>query len=489
MKTLPCLLLLSLFAFQPIFIAGGQEKKGPPDPAEVTAAMKKAVAFCQTKLAVHGGYASTWKKDLSLSLTEGHESTTATLISIQPPGTTTIGLALVKAYQATGDKQFFDAARAATQSLIECQLESGGWTDDFDFAEERARQYYLHQDALKGDKEKGKRRNTSTLDDNKTESALLFILELAHLPECKDDAVLQESLKFGLDSLLAAQFPNGAWPQQFDGPADPATPIKKAAYPKEWSRTFPAVKYSGYYTLNDDNMQQCVKVLLRAHELTGDKRFLDSAKKAGDFFILAQMPEPQTGWAQQYNQDMEPVWARKFEPPAVSGGESVGVIEALLELWVVTGEDKYLAPIKPAMAWLECSTLSDGQHARFYELQTNKPLYFVKDTYVLTYDDSNMPTHYGFKFDHVKPHLEAVKQQLTKPREELLAKRAGPQTPKEWASKAKGAAGKAAAAMQTQQPDGSWISGDEIDARDITKHLMAMAAYVEARKKTGEVLK
>ena len=36
--------------------------------------------------------------------------------------------------------------------------------------------------------------------------------------------------------------------------------------------------------------------------------------------------------AQQYNTDMHPAWARKFEPPAVSSSETAGVIRALLTL-------------------------------------------------------------------------------------------------------------------------------------------------------------
>ena len=51
------------------------------------------------------------------------------------------------------------------------------------------------------------------------------------------------------------------------------------------------------------------------------------------FLLLAQLPEPQPGWAQQYNIEMEPEWARKFEPPAVTGGESQKVIATLLTLF------------------------------------------------------------------------------------------------------------------------------------------------------------
>lgn len=455
-----------------------------PDPAEVTQAMKKATAFYTEKLAQHGGYASSWEKDLSMAYVEGKKSPTA--ISIQPPGTSTVGFALVRAYQGTGDEQFLKAARAAAQALIECQLASGGWPSDYDFDSAKGKKFHLRQHVLAGDLEPGKRNALSTLDDNKTQSALLFLLELAHLPESKDDRPLQDCLKFGLDSLLGAQYPNGAWPQQFSGPADPATPVVKARYPEDWPRTFPKENYVSFYTLNDGNMQKIVQLLLRAHELTREARFLESAKRAGDFFILAQMPEPQPAWAQQYNHQMEPVWARKFEPPCVTGGESMSTMQTLFLLFLETGEEKYLKPLPAALAWYERSALPDGQYARFYELKTNKPLYFVKDTYELVYDDSNLPTHYGFKLDSVKRDLDQMKKALERSRGDFLAKRNAPDSEKTWTSKAKGAADKTQQALKAQQAEGYWLKGDKIDAGEFIRHMNAMATFVEGARKGGE---
>ncbi len=79
-----------------------------------------------------------------------------------------------------------------------------------------------------------------------------------------------------------------------------------------------------------------------------------------------------------------------------------------------------------------------------------------------------------------------LRELVKKPREELLAKRSGPAGEKSWTSKAKGAAKKVTTALTMQQPDGYWLKGDEIDAGEFSKHLMAMANYVEAAKKGGE---
>ncbi|MBL9181102.1 MAG: hypothetical protein JNN17_03110 [Verrucomicrobiaceae bacterium] len=453
-----------------------------PDPAAMTAAMKKAVTYATQHLARNGGYASSYDKDGKIGEVEHGES--PTIISIQPPGTTTMGLAMLRAWRATGDELFLKAARDAAGALIQSQLASGGWDSDFDFAPDKVKRYHLRSQWDAGDRDTGKRRNSTTLDDNKTQSALMLLLEVANVPAFKGDTALQQSKKAAFDALLAAQASNGAWPQQFSGPADPAAPVVKASYPESWSRTFPAVKYTSYFTLNDGNLSEIAKVLTRAHELEKDPRYLVALKKLGDFFLLAQMPEPQPVWAMQYDHDMHPAWARKFEPPSVTAYESLEAMETLHDLYVLTGDEKYLAPMQAALAWFERSKLPDGTHARFYELRTNKPLFFVKDTYELTYDDGNLPTHYSFK-DERQEEVDRFKRRLAEPREQLQQQLAGPQTPKEWAKRARGAADKARRAAESLDSEGRWLKNDRIDGSDFARNLNALSYYVEAAKKAA----
>jgi PelA/Pel-15E family pectate lyase len=453
-----------------------------PDPADMTAAMKKAVTYATQHLAREGGYASSYDKEGKIGEVEHGES--PTIISIQPPGTTTMGLAMLRAWRATGDELFLKAARDAAGALLKSQLASGGWDSDFDFAPDKVKRYHLRSQWEAGDKDTGKRRNSTTLDDNKTQSALMLLLEVASEPAFKDDTALQQAKKTAFDALLAAQASNGAWPQQFSGPADPAAPVLKASYPETWSRTYPAIKYTSYHTLNDGNLSEIAKVLTRAHELEKDPRHLAALKKLGDFFLLAQMPEPQPVWAMQYDHDMHPAWARKFEPPSVTAYESLEAMETLHDIYLLTGDDKYLAPMQAALAWFDRSKLPDGSHARFYELRTNKPLFFVKDTYQLTYDDAQLPTHYSFK-DQRQDDVDSFKKRLAQPREQLLQQLAGPQTPKEWAKRARGAADKARRAADSLDSEGRWIKDDRIDGTDFTKNLNALSYYVEAAKKAA----
>jgi uncharacterized Ntn-hydrolase superfamily protein len=241
------------------------------------------------------------------------------------------------------------------------------------------------------------------------------------------NAKIHEAARFALDHLLSAQYPNGAWPQGFTGPPEAEKhPVKKASYPASWSRTPERQAYYTFYTLNDNVIADVIEVLFEAARIYSDDRFRRAAAKAADFFVLAQMPEPQPAWAQQYNAEMHPAWARKFEPPAVTGGESQGALRTLLAVYRETGDKKYLEPIPRAIGYLRRSQLADGQLARFYELKTNKPLYFTRQ-YELTYNDDDMPTHYAFKVSHLLDRIEQEYRRLASADPKQLKPRPGRQ--------------------------------------------------------------
>jgi len=150
-----------------------------------------------------------------------------------------------------------------------------------------------------------------------------------------------------------------------------------------------------------------IDVMLEAARIYKEPRYKASAEQAGDFIILAQMPDPQPAWAQQYDAQMHPAWARRCEPPAVTGRESVSVMRGLMLLYRETGKKKYLQPIPRALDYLKRSSwVRDARPvmARFYELKTNRPLYITKGTrisgrpidgYEVTYSDESIITHYS----------------------------------------------------------------------------------------------
>jgi hypothetical protein len=359
-------------------------------PKEAARALRRACDYFRKEVATEGGYL--WRYSEDLKRREGEGKATATTAWVQPPGTPTVGGAYLGAYQATGDKYYLDAARETGVALAKGQLLSGGWDYRIEFDPEKRKQYAFRE-APGSDKAP---KNVTTLDDNTTQEAVRFLMRLDRQLEFRDP-LIHPAVSHALACLLNAQYPNGAWPQRFDRFPDPARhPVKKASYPDSWSRTWPAKDYKNYYTLNDNTLADIVDVMLEAAEFYQEPKYRKAALKAGDFLLLAQMPEPQPVWAQQYDLDMHPAWARKFEPPAVTGGESFGAMQVLLRLYRESGDKKYLEPVPRALDYFRKVRLPDGRLARFYELKTSKPLYFTKD-YKLTYSDADMPTHYGFK--------------------------------------------------------------------------------------------
>ena len=358
---------------------------------QATMAMRRATEFLRTQVATEGGYL--WRYSEDLSLREGEGTATDTMIWVQPPGTPSVGMVFLTAYEATSDSYYLDAARDAAYALVRGQLRSGGWDYRVEFDPERRRRYSYRVDI----NSQQNARNVSTMDDNNTQSATQLLMRVDRALDFKDEKI-HEAAEFALSTILKVQYPNGAWPQRFTGPPDPEEfPVKKACYPKSWSWTFPERNYMSFYTFNDNSIADTIDTMLEAFEIYGKAEYRVAAEKAGDFIILAQMPEPQPAWAQQYNAQMEPAWARKFEPPAVTGGESQGVMRILLTLYRATGKKKYLEPLPRAIEYLRRSRLPDGRLARFYELKTNKPLYLTRGDYKVTYSDADMPTHYSFK--------------------------------------------------------------------------------------------
>ena len=95
------------------------------DREDAAAAMRKAATFYRSQVARHGGYVYYYSPDLRTRLGEGPAA--ADQIWVQPPGTPTVGMAYLKAYEATGEPQYVEAATEAAEALIYGQLKSGGW--------------------------------------------------------------------------------------------------------------------------------------------------------------------------------------------------------------------------------------------------------------------------------------------------------------------------------------------------------------------------
>jgi hypothetical protein len=409
---------------------------GPATPAEqagqagdaalrerAQTALRKAVEFYRTKVATEGGYHFAYAEDLSYGRSEMSEGPTR--VEIQRDGTPLVGMAYLEAYHATGDSYYRDAAGDVARALVKGQYCSGGWDYYIEFDPQKRPQFPYRADGRCTQAGADKSTRPTTLDDNVTQAAMRLLMRVDRELDF-GDAAIHDASRFALDSLVKAQHPNGAWPQRYSRFSDPAEfPVKRASYPESWPRTWPGADYYAHYTFNDNSIVDALDAMLEAARIYQEPRYLASAEKSGEFILLSQMPEPQPGWAQQYDREMHPAWARQFEPPSITGGESQSVMRALMLLYRETGKQKYLEPLPRALAYYRRSILPDVENpseirrracpgrtpcfARFYELKTNRPLYVTKGTrvtavgqgvtnvdgYELSYSDQSVITHYA----------------------------------------------------------------------------------------------
>lgn len=325
-----------------------------------------------------------------------------------------MGQAYLRAFAATKDDFYLRAAREAAEALVDGQLQSGGWTQVIHFVlPERGRMGRYRRGEGTG---RVGSWNVSSLDDGQTQAALQFLMRTDKVLGFQHEGI-HEAVTFGMKALLDAQFPNGGFPQVWTGRVE-AKPVVEAQYPEGgWKSAARIKNYWDGYTLNDGVAGTVAATLMLAFQIYENQEYHAAVRRLGDFLILAQMPEP--GWCQQHNDEMIPMWARKFEPPAIAGTESQDVMETLIKIARFTDDQRYLEPISTALEYFkQRCVLRDGRLARFHELKTNRPLYMDSD-YQITYDDSEAPSHYGWKhparLEKIEEAFRAAQENLDQP--------------------------------------------------------------------------
>jgi len=402
-------------------IAADTPADDAPTRDEAATALRRAAKFFRGKASFEGGYV--WRYSADLTLRQGEGLAYDQRIWIQPPGTPAVGLALLDAFEATGESFYLQSAREAADALVGGQLYSGGWPYSVTFDPQKRLEHNYRVAPSRGQpdlpeqpqqpggwavwRQRALPGNRTILDDDTTTAALRLLMRVDQALRF-EDASIHEAAHYGLASLVGSQYPIGAWSHNYDRfPREPPSrqyyPVRQASYPDSWSRQW-TKDFSGCYVLNDRTTLNSIRTLLLAHEIYADDQYRDAALRGGRFLLLAQMPSPQRAWAQQYDRHMHPVWDRSFEPPAISALESQDVLETLLLLYQRTGQARFLEAVPPALAYLRRSQLPTGKLARFYELNTNKPIYFTKN-YEITYDADAMPSHYQFL---VNAQLEGI---------------------------------------------------------------------------------
>ncbi len=261
-----------------------------------------------------------------------------------------------------------DEGRRATACVLSWQSPLGDWPKNQD----NTRKPY------DGDRKKLK----GTFDNGATTDELRY---LARAFAATGDAVCEKAFLAGFDNVLAAQYPNGGWPQYSP----------------------PGKQYHRHITFNDNSM---VRLLEFLREVTAGRNYafvnrerLAKARAAFDrgvsCIVKCQVVVngKLTVWCAQHDETtLAPATARSYELPSLSGSESAGILRFLMSLEKPSPEVE--RAVKAGVEWFEAAAIKgiriekvDGDRrviedphapalwARFYDLETGKPFFCDRD--------------------------------------------------------------------------------------------------------------
>jgi PelA/Pel-15E family pectate lyase len=291
-----------------------------------------------------------------------------------------------------------DAVRIA-DIVLSFQTPAGGWSKNLDMSKARrqpGQSFIDGPDATAALMTTGDYGTVSdphwsyvgTIDNDATITQIHFLAKVVTALGSTDPkaAPYRASFLRGLEYLLAAQYPNGGWPQVW--------PL--------------AGGYHDGITYNDDAMIQVMELLQAA--ATGRDEFAfvpqdirkraESSVQRGIECILATqiiVSGKRTAWCQQYDPlTMKPTSARNYEMPSESAAESAKIILFLMDLPSPTPAETQA--IEAAGEWLGRVAIADSAFrptpagrdlvaspgapplwARYYQIGTDKPIFGDRD--------------------------------------------------------------------------------------------------------------
>lgn len=378
--TLQRLGLILLAALLPILPAIDVQAASAKQRAEET--LRRALD-AMAERQVSGGWGRAWTLDGTITWGE-YDPMPHTHICAQPPATPTLAQLYLDAGTFLDDPGYLERARMARDALRAILTPEGGVPYEAD--------------------PKGEPPQVATFDDDVTQATLEFLIAWwQHTHDGRDLALVN---RIG-DFILHAQYEIGGWPQRYPPPAG----------------------YGRYITFNDGVMANNLELLLMLHRETRNGSYLMAASDAGECIIRLQGGEGEAIWAQQYDDEtLEPAWARNFEPPGYSPAESIGVCNALLELYLATGEERFLEPLPKAFAWYENHRLENGKYARLYEPGTQRPVYGRRDKAEKVYDYEKACDGYAWQGEWYPHAAKALYERIQEEgREAVLAERRKPE--------------------------------------------------------------
>ncbi|WP_158239292.1 pectate lyase [Uliginosibacterium sp. TH139] len=234
-------------------------------------------------------------------------------------------------------------------------------------------------------------RGKSTIDNDST---MKQIKVLARAFSAFGDEKYRAGFNRGLDYIFAAQLANGGWQQFWPDP----------------------VGYKKRITFNDDAMANVLEVMRDIAQPTAEFRFVDTARRTRaqdalrrgiDLILKTQLVVggKKAGWCAQYDENtLAPAMGRSYELPSISGGESVNVLRFLMSL--EQPSPAVVRAVQDGANWLKAARLpgqkrikredrtlemgfdyvlvkdpaAPGTWARFYDLDSGKPLFSSRDS-------------------------------------------------------------------------------------------------------------
>lgn len=289
-------------------------------------------------------------------------------------------------------------ARHVADVIVSFQTPAGGWSKNLDMsgAPRMRGQSYTPDNLSKHpgvddfDTPRDPHWNyVGTLDNDATNTELHFLVLVAAATPGAAGDVYRASFLRGIRYLLAAQFPNGGWPQ---------------VWPLEGG-------YHDAITFNDNAVTESAETLTAVAEGTGNYSFVPTvlrlnAKMAAHHALVCILATQvivkgqRTVWAQQHDAlTLAPVAGRNYEPAALSSGESSDLLVYLMRL--PHPSRAVIAAVNAGIEWLKAAAITGqewvggrdtpgGRHlearagagpiwARYYSISTGRPVFGDRD--------------------------------------------------------------------------------------------------------------
>ena len=222
-------------------------------------------------------------------------------------------------------------------NIVLFQKDNGGWPKNYDMLA-------ILTPEQKNKILKAKSKNEeATIDNGATHSHVKYLAAAYHKI---NEANYKDACLKGIDYILAAQYPNGGWPQFYPDTSG----------------------YRRYITFNDGAMIGCMEVLASIVSINPNYEFVDETRrqkviaaynKGIECILNCQIVENgiYSVWCQQHDQfTLKPQNARAFELAAICNGESSQIVEFLMD--IDSPSEKIKNCIVNAVKWFENSKLS-----------------------------------------------------------------------------------------------------------------------------------